>query len=121
MAEMSAFFQAYNADKDLFKIAIKDDVIIGAIAIQNHTEVQAQLRFFIVAEQARGLGVGKTLLSLATELCETTGYRCVFLWTFEGLGAARHLYEQFGFKLVETKPDSSWAQDVEAQRFELAL
>lgn len=39
----------------------------------------------------------------------------------EGLNAARHLYEQAGFELVEEKRGAQWGLEVNEQRFELQL
>jgi hypothetical protein len=45
----------------------------------------------------------------------------VYLWTFEGLPVARHLYEKFGFKLVEQFDGMQWGTKVIEQKFELTL
>jgi ribosomal protein S18 acetylase RimI-like enzyme len=37
-------------------------------------------------------------------------YRRVYLETFEGLYAARHLYEKFGFKLVHQTEGTQWGK-----------
>ena len=42
----------------------------------------------------------------------------VYLKTFEGLNAARHLYEQAGFKLVQEQLASTWGLEIKEQRFE---
>ena len=45
----------------------------------------------------------------------------VYLWTFEGLDTARHLYEKVGFKLVEEHKGTQWGTEVNEQRFECSL
>jgi len=47
------------------------------------------------------------------------GYQHVYLWTFDGLAAARHLYEQSGFQLVLRQRGTQWGVEVAEQRFEL--
>jgi hypothetical protein len=42
----------------------------------------------------------------------------VYLWTFEGLDAARHLYEKSGFRLALQKRGAQWGAEVNEQRFE---
>ena len=37
------------------------------------------------------------------DFCEQNKYSSVYLWTFQGLGSARHLYEKFGFTLTQEK------------------
>ena len=48
-------------------------------------------------------------------------FRKVYLWTFEGLDAARHLYEKSGFCLVEQREGMEWGIKVLEQKFELQL
>ena len=57
----------------------------------------------------------------AVFFCKEVGFEKVYLYTFLGLGSARHLYEKFGFKLVEEHPGEQWGTTVSEQRFELEL
>jgi hypothetical protein len=50
-------------------------------------------------------------------LADACGHRRVFLWTFEGLHAARHLYETHGFALEHQQPGDRWGRVVQEQRF----
>ena len=63
----------------------------------------------------------RAMLKAAIDFCRNQDYRQVYLWTFEGLDAARHLYEKAGFKLVEQKRAAQWGLEVNEQRFELQL
>ncbi len=67
----------------------------------------------------RGTGVGNALLAAAVGFCRARRYDRVHLWTFEGLDAARHLYEKFGFRLVHEQRGTQWGSGVTEQRFEL--
>jgi hypothetical protein len=51
------------------------------------------------------------------DFCRQAGHRCVYLWTFEGLDAARHLYESQGFCLAEEKEDRTWGKPIKEQKF----
>jgi GNAT superfamily N-acetyltransferase len=66
----------------------------------------------------RGAGVGNALLASAVEFCRAQRYDRVFLSTFEGLSAARHLYEKSGFRLVHEQLGTQWGCEVREQRFE---
>ncbi|MFW6055249.1 MAG: GNAT family N-acetyltransferase, partial [Thermodesulfobacteriota bacterium] len=81
----------------------------------------AHLRWFIVSDALQGQGLGNRLLDEAMAFCKDMGYRRVYLWTFEGLQAARHLYEKAGFELKEQHPGRGWGTVVNEQRFELLL
>jgi hypothetical protein len=53
--------------------------------------------------------------------CEEQRFDMAYLWTFQGLDAARHLYEKFGFKLVKTRSGTQWGKRVVEQRFECSF
>lgn len=77
---------------------------------------QAHLRWFIVDESLRGMGVGRALLSQALAFADAN-YDETYLWTFKGLDAARHLYEAAGFTLAEESEGRQWGSVVVEQRF----
>ncbi|AKA24157.1 helix-turn-helix domain-containing GNAT family N-acetyltransferase [Pseudomonas chlororaphis] len=106
-------------------LAVLDEQIVGSIAIDlgggpdhEQTDRIAHLRWFILDEAARGTGTGRLLLETALAHCDRVGARSCYLWTFSGLDAARHLYEAFGFQLVEEQPAAQWGKTVLEQRFE---
>jgi GNAT superfamily N-acetyltransferase len=74
-----------------------------------------------MSDALRGKGIGKRLMNAAIEFCNHKGYERIYLWTFEGLDAAKHLYEKTGFKLVEQNRGIQWGTEVNEQRFELRL
>ena len=85
------------------------------------TQEGAHLRWFIISDAIRGQGVGKRLIDAAIDFCCNKKYPRVYLWTFAGLHAARYLYEQAGFVLIEQLRGAQWGTEVEEQRFELRL
>ena len=93
--------------------------IVGGVAIDGEDlgGGVAHLRWFIVDEAERGRGLGRELLVRAVAFCSEAGFAAIELWTFAGLDAARHLYQDCGFVLVEEKPGSQWGRTVNEQRF----
>ena len=79
------------------------------------------MRWFIMSDALRGKGAGNQLMDAAMDFCRSRGYKRVYLWTFEGLNPARHLYEKNGFRLVEQHKGNQWGREVNEQRFELEL
>ena len=119
--ELSAFCESYSADRDGLWLALQSGRIEASIAIDgSHAHSDgAHLRWFIASDCMRGTGIGNVLLSSAVDFCRSQRYERVYLWTFEGLNAARHLYEKFGFRLVRQQVGTQWGSVVSEQRFEL--
>ncbi len=119
--ELAAFLQRYDEARDGLWTAVVGGRIEGAIVIDGiHADTEgAHLRWFIVSAALRGRGVGRQLLDTAIAYCRQRPYDHVFLWTFKGLDAARHLYESLGFKLVHEQQGEQWGTTVIEQRFAL--
>lgn len=118
--ELAAFCEGYDPGRDGLWLAVQDGRIEGSIAIDGSRagEDGAHLRWFIASDAIRGTGVGNALLASAMAFCRSSGYDRVHLWTFEGLDAARHLYEKAGFRLAFQQRGSQWGTEVHEQRFE---
>jgi len=121
--ELAAFLGRYDEQKDGFWTALVGGRIEGSITIDGVYAAAegAHLRWFIISDGLRGKGAGNQLMNAAMDFCRSRGYSRVYLWTFEGLNAARHLYEKTGFRLVEQRKGSQWGREVNEQRFELEL
>jgi GNAT superfamily N-acetyltransferase len=120
---VAAFLERFDPRRDGFWTVCVEGNLAGAIAIDGiHAEGEgAHLRWFILSENLRGRGLGNLLLSRAIAFCRERGYPRIYLWTFEGLQTARHLYQKFGFRLVAARPGSQWGLEVMEQRFVLDL
>jgi GNAT superfamily N-acetyltransferase len=121
--ELSEFLERFQSSRDLFRIALSGDTIIGSIAIdgQKKETEGARLRWFITSEEFQGEGLGKTLVDEAVRFSRDAGHSSIFLWTFSGLEAARKLYERAGFILTEEYEDSEWGNSIVHQKFVLQL
>lgn len=118
--ELSQFLKTWNQDRDGMWLAVADGRVEGGIVIDgSHADKDgAHLRWFILSEHLQGKGVGGRLIGRAVDFCENRAYERIYLWTFEGLGAARHLYENAGFHLVHEQRGAQWGTEVNEQRFE---
>jgi GNAT superfamily N-acetyltransferase len=121
--ELTLFCEQYDEARDGLWLAVHDGQIVGSVAIDgSHAgEDGAHLRWFIVADAMRGQRIGTALLAAAMEFCRSRNHGQVYLWTFEGLDAARHLYEKTGFRLVFQQQGAQWGVTVNEQRFELRI
>ncbi len=81
----------------------------------------AQLRWFLIEPEYRGIGLGRRLMTVAMDHCREKGYRKVFLWTFSDLNAARHLYKEYGFHITEEHPNDSWKAGLVEERWDITM
>ena len=119
--ELSEFLQRYDKSNDGIWIATVNGRIEGSVVIDGiHAENEGtHLRWFIISDALRGKGVGRKLINKAIDFCKSKGCKKTYLWTFEGLNAARHLYENAGFKLIKQQSGVQWGTTVNEQYFEL--
>jgi len=118
--ELSDFCLGYQEGRDGLWLVMDGARIEGSIAIDGShaAEHGAHLRWFITSDRTRGTGMGNQLLSAAMQFCASQSYRKVFLWTFDELPAARHLYEKHGFHLARTQRGAQWGREVNEQLYE---
>lgn len=121
--ELSEFLSRFDEKRDGFWTALLEDRVEGSLTIDgiHFADKGAHLRWFIMSDTLRGKGIGNRLINTAIDFCKDNDYKRVYLWTFEGLDAAKHLYQKTGFKLVEQNRGIQWGAEVNEQRFELRL
>ena len=101
-------------------VAERDGRLMGSIAVVV-SEGEGQLRWFLLAPEARGSGLGRRLLDLAMHYCQERRFPRVFLWSFTDLTAALKLYERAGFKVTETVTEYVWGAQRAQVRMDLEL
>ena len=122
-AELAEFLLRYDEKRDLFRLALAGDDILGTISVDGSDAAGkgAHLRWFMVDPAAQGRGVGRRLLDAGLGFCGARGYSQIYLWTFAGLDAARRLYDDAGFQVVEEQEDDQWGKTMREQRMVLQL
>lgn len=118
-SELATFVSRLEGSKNGLWLALQGQRVLGSVAIDVETgrHPTGHLRWFILDEDARGLGLGRQLLAAALDHCDRLGLKTSYLWTFSGLDAARHLYESAGFRLVKELRARQWGQEVSEQKF----
>jgi len=117
--ELSEFMGRIDRPVNTTISAYRGEQLLGSVSLdgEDFGDSTAHLRWFIVNPNAQGVGVGKRLIEKATAFVDKNGFRQTRLWTFQGLDAARHLYESAGFILAGEKPGSQWGTQVVEQEF----
>lgn len=120
---MAEFVSRLDSPRNGLWVAVQEERIVGSVAIDggdaghDNAHAIAHLRWFIVDDGLRGAGVGRTLLTAALAYCDSQQFAATHLWTFQGLDAARRLYEDVGFVLEQERPGQQWGAEVVEQRF----
>lgn len=115
------FIQHYYPKRERCWIAEKEGEIVGSVFLVAKSKTIAQLRLLYVEPSARGLGIGARLVNECVRFARQAGYRKIVLWTQSELHAARHLYQQAGFRVVEKRPHHSFNRNLVAEIWELLL
>ena len=116
---MYEFYKEYDASKDRVWIAEHNHRIIGFVLLMHRNDEVAQLRYFYLEPEYRGIGLGKKLMALYMDFFRSCGYKASYLWTTDELSAAAALYKREGFKLTEEKVSTTFGKQLKEQRYDL--
>lgn len=105
---LSRYVETFKPGRERAWIAERDGDFLGCIFVMEKDAETAQLRLLLVEPAARGAGLGRRLVDACVAFARQAGYRRIVLWTNNRLGAARHIYESFGFELLKEEPHASF-------------
>ena len=116
------FGTGFRPERDRLWLAEIEDRPVGSIAIVDKDDGTAQLRWFLLDPDVRGIGLGRRLVGDALTFCRSAGYRTVYLWTIHPLTDAARLYEAHGFRKTEAKSVAAlWGALLSEERYDLTL
>lgn len=110
VAEPLAQFVKRKSPRERMWLAKLNGVLMGSICICELSDSEAQLRWFSVMPDARGQGLGKTLMDKALSFSAELGYNKVVLWTVKGLAASASIYLKYGFTVTQEIEHVLWGQ-----------
>jgi peptidyl-dipeptidase Dcp len=116
---MYEFYRQYDPVKDRVWVCEHRGRIVGFLLLMHREENMAQLRYFILEPEYRGIGLGKKLMGLYMEHFRQVGYRGSYLWTAHELGTAAALYMRHGFVRTEEKASEAFGKSLYEVKYEL--
>src|SRR5688572_6138319 len=115
------FYKNYNPEIDRVWICEHDNKMVGFLLLMHREDKAAQLRFFFIEPEYRGIGLGKKLMELYMDFLKEKGYQSSYLLTTDELLSAASLYTRHGFKLTEEKQSTAFGKLVKEQRYDLSF
>jgi DNA-binding MarR family transcriptional regulator/GNAT superfamily N-acetyltransferase len=113
------FVNTFDDKRERCWIAEMDGENVGSIMLAKDSETVARIRLLLVDPKARGLGLGRHLTDECIRFARDAGYGKMTLWTHSVLTAARHIYQQAGFKLTRSEQHESWGRPVVSEHWDL--
>jgi GNAT superfamily N-acetyltransferase len=114
------FYEKYNPERNCIWACEHNDCMIGFLLLMDRGPA-AQLRYFLIKPEYRGIGLGSKLMNLYIDFLRECGYKGSYLWTTHELSTAAFLYKRHGFKLTEEKESTAFGRPLREQRYDLLL
>lgn len=119
MESLAEFYGQYDPQKDRVWVVESQGKMVGFLSLMHRPENRAQLRYFILEKEYRGIGLGKILMKEWLAFFQEKGYSSAYLYTTSGLDPAVHLYQSFGFRKVSEKPSEDFGVPMNQICFQL--
>jgi len=114
------FYETFDPQRNRVWVCEHNNKIIGFLLLMDRKEA-AQLRYFLVDPDYRGIGLGSKLLNRYMDFLRECRYKASYLWTTHELTTAASLYKRFGFQLTAEKESTSFGKTLREQRYDLVL
>lgn len=98
-----ALFELFQTKKSAYFVAETDGKILGGGGIyptEGLPENTCELVKMYLLPEARGIGLGRSLIERCLEMARTKGFQQVYLETLPELKLAVKVYEKFGFEYL---------------------
>jgi len=96
-AELRELPGAYAPPRGRLLIATYNGEPVGCVALRSVDASRCEMKRLYVRPHARGLGIGKRLVSQILDEARIIGYEEILLDTLPAMTEAQRMYERFGF------------------------
>jgi putative acetyltransferase len=99
-----ALYELFRKPKSAYFVVVKDDRIMGGGGIfptEGLPEDTCELVKMYLLPEARGIGLGRTIIEKCIETARELGFRRIYLETMPELQQALKVYERFGFTYLD--------------------
>ncbi len=114
------FYEKYTPERNRVWVCEQNNKMIGFMLLMDRGKT-AQLRYFLIQPEYRGIGLGSKLMGLYMDFLRECAYQESYLWTTHELGTAAFLYKRAGFNLTEEKESTAFGKPLREQRYDLVL
>lgn len=115
------YAEQHDVQREAAWIAEVNGEPAGCVFCVRKSDTTGQLRLLLVDPAARGMGIGARLVAECVSFARRARYAELMLWTNDVLAAARHLYEQAGFRPENEERHRSFGHDLVGQTWRLPL
>jgi len=119
-AGLLEFLKNYHPERNRVWVCEHNNQMVGFLLLMERGDA-AQLRFFLITPEYRGIGLGKRLMDLYMEFFHQCGYNSCYLWTTHEQETAARLYQRYGFKLTDEKESTAFGKPLIERKYELVV
>lgn len=114
---LAEFASRHDPARDRIWLCEEDGRLVGSLFLVDRGE-SAQLRYFLIAPEFRGRGLGRDLMARYMAALRAGGYGHSFLFTTRNLRTAALLYVRSGFVLTEERATTRFGRELIEQKYE---
>ncbi|MFL1012304.1 GNAT family N-acetyltransferase [Flavisericum labens] len=103
--ETKKMFESYQNDNDVYYVVENDGIVMGGAGVKplrDHEKEVCEIQKMYFSPEIRGLGYGKKVFEKCMESAKKMDYKTCYLESASQLKAAIHIYENYGFKHLES-------------------
>jgi GNAT superfamily N-acetyltransferase len=114
------YLSSESRDRQACFIAELNGQRVCCIMLTESSRSEGKLRVMFVSADARGKGIGSLLIKTALHKAAAAGYEGLSLWTTNNQKTARELYKKFGFAMVSSSPNTTFAKGSNDEHWSMA-